>query len=95
MANCEEERVKLTNRQINDLKSATKSKTGTTLRTTKENFQNEELPHELFLTTRQKIKIRNAFANNMSSDIKLSKAQIFKISQSDGFMILKAMGKKQ
>ena len=95
MANCEEGRVKLTNRQINDLKSATKSKTGTTLRTTKENFQNEELPHKLFLTTRQKSKIRNAFANNMSSDIKLSKAQIFKISQSDGFMILKVMGKKQ
>ena len=95
MANCEEGRVKLTNRQINDLKSATKSKTGTTLRTTKENFQNEELPHELFLTTRQKSKIRNAFANNMSSDIKLSKAQIFKISQSDGLMILKVMGKKQ
>ena len=38
------------------------------------------LPHELLLTTRQKIKLRNAFENNMSTDIKLSKAQISKIS---------------
>ena len=30
----------------------------------------EELRHELFLTTRQTKKIRNAFANNMSADIK-------------------------
>ena len=42
------------------------------------------MPHELFLTTRQTTKIRNAFANNMSTDIKLSKAQISKIIQSGG-----------
>ena len=30
-------------------------------RMTKKTFQDEELPHELFLTTRQKTKIRNAF----------------------------------
>ena len=29
------------------------------------NFQDDELPYELFLTTRQKTKIKNAFANNM------------------------------
>ena len=40
------------------------------------------MPHELFLTTRQTTKIRNAFANNMSADIKLSKSQISKIIQS-------------
>ena len=40
---------------------------------------------ELFLTTRQTAKIRNVFANNMSTDKKLSKAQIFKIVQSIGF----------
>ena len=38
--------------------------------------------HELLLTTRQKTKLRNAFNNNMSSDLKLSKAQISKIIQS-------------
>ena len=42
------------------------------------------MPHELFLTTRQTTKIRNAFANNISTDIKLSKAQISKIIQSGG-----------
>ena len=42
------------------------------------------MPNELFLTTRQTIKIRNAFADNISIDAKLSKAQIFKIIQSCG-----------
>ena len=50
----------------------------------KKNFEDEELPYELFLTTRQRTIIRNAFANNMSTDIKLSKPQISKIIQSDG-----------
>ena len=42
------------------------------------------MPHELFLTIRQTTKIKNAFANNMSTDIKLNKAQISKIIQSGG-----------
>ena len=46
--------------------------------------KDKELPHELFLTTRQTTKVRNTFANNMSTDKKLSKAQISKIIQSDG-----------
>ena len=51
--------------QLKKLKSAAKDKTGTTLRITKKNFQDDQLPHELFLTTRQKSKIRNVFANSM------------------------------
>ena len=46
------------------------------------NFEDEELPLELFLTTRQTTELRNAFANNMLTDtskIKLSKTQISKI----------------
>ena len=43
------------------------------------------LQHELLLTTRQKIKLRNAFNNNMSTDFKLSKSQISKIIQPGGF----------
>ena len=39
------------------------------------------MPHELFLTTTQTTKLRNAFANNMSTDIRHSKAQISKIIQ--------------
>ena len=49
-------------------------------------FNRNNLPHELLLTTRQRTKLRNAFHNNMSTDIKLSKAQIFKIIQSGGFL---------
>ena len=49
-------------------------------------FNGNNLPHELLLTTRQKTKIRNAFNNNMSTNLKLSKAQINKIIQSGGFL---------
>ena len=42
-------------------------------------FDGNNLPHELLLTTRQKIKLKNAFNNNMSTDLKLSKKQISKI----------------
>ena len=45
-----------------------------------------DLPHELLLTTRQKTKLRNAFDNKTSTDLKLSKAQISKIIQSGGFL---------
>ena len=49
-------------------------------------FDGNNLPHELLLTTGQKTKLRNAFNNNMSTDTKLSKAQISKIIQSGGFL---------
>ena len=45
-----------------------------------------DLPHELLLTTRQNTKLRNAFNNNTSTDLKLSKAQISKIIQSGEFL---------
>ena len=77
-------RVKLKNSQLNKLKSAAKNKRGTILRLTKKNSEDEELPHELFLTIRQTTKIINAFANNMLTDTKLSKAQISKIIESGG-----------
>ena len=48
-------------------------------------FNGKNLPHELLLTTRQTTKLRNAIENNMSTDIKLSKAQISKIIQFGGF----------
>ena len=95
MANYEEARVKLRNTQLSKLKSAAKNNTGKTLRITKKNFQGEELPYELFLTTRQKTKTRNVFANKMpSTDIKL--VQLAKIIQSGGFLgkTLGNLGKK-
>ena len=58
----------------------------TTLRISLKMFDGNDLPHELLLATRQKTKVRNAFNNNMSTDLKLSKAQINKIIQSGGFL---------
>ena len=49
-------------------------------------FNENDLPHELLLTTRQKAKLRNAFNSIMSTDLKPSKAQISKIIQSGRFL---------
>ena len=49
-------------------------------------FNGNDLPHELLLTRRQKTKLRNSFNNNVSTDLKLSKTQIFKIIQSGVFL---------
>ena len=78
--------VKLTDTQLKKLKTAVKNKTGTTLRIILKMFDGNDLPHELLLTTKQKTKLRNAFNNNMLTDLKLSKAQIFKIIKSGGFL---------
>ena len=96
MPNYEEAGVKLIHTQLNKLKYAAKYKTGTTLKITKKKRQDKELPHELFLTTRQKKKIRNIFTNNMSTDVKLSKAQLAKIIQLGGFLgnMMGNLGKK-
>ena len=60
MISYQEARVRLTNTKLNKLKSVEKNKTGTVLKINKKNFQYEELPHELFLTKRQKTKKGNA-----------------------------------
>ena len=78
--------VKLSDTQLKKLKTAVKDKTGTTLRISLKMFNGNDLPHELLLTTRQKTKLRNAFNNDMSTDLKLSKAQMSKIIQSGGFL---------
>ena len=78
--------VKLSVTQLKKLKTAVKNKTGTTLRMSLNMLDGNDLLHELLLTTRQKVKLRNAFNNNMPTGIKLSKDQIFKIIQSGGFL---------
>ena len=77
---------KLTNVQLNKLKKAVKSNEGATLRLGIKNLNKGEVPHELLLTTRQNTKLRNAINNNLTTDIKLSKAQIKKLIQSGGFL---------
>ena len=77
---------KLTNLQLNKLKKVIKSNEGLTLRLSTKNFNKDEVPHELLLTTRQNTKLRNALNNNSATDIKLSKPQIKKLIQSGGFL---------
>ena len=78
--------VKLTNLQLSTLKKVVKNNDGATLRISIKNFNKDELPHELLLTTRQSTKLRNAINNNSAIDIKLSKAQIQKLTQSGEFL---------
>ena len=78
--------VKLCDRQLKQLKTVVKDKTGATLRMSLKMLDWNDLSHEMLLTTGQKAKQRNAFNNNMSTDLKLSKTQISKIIQSGGFL---------
>ena len=70
--------IKLLDTQLKKLKTDVKNKTGTTLIINLKMFNGNNLPHELLFTTRQKIKLRNALNNNMSTDLKFSKAQFLK-----------------
>ena len=49
-------------------------------------FNRNDLPHELLLATRQKTKLRNAFNNNILTNLKLSTTQVSKLIQSGGFL---------
>ena len=82
---------KLSNSQLNKLKSAIKQKK----KEKKKNWNSFEIiikyvgnsddktnfPHELLLTNRQVANLRKAFANNSSNDIKLSRTQLSKMMQ--------------
>ena len=78
--------MKLSDFQLNKLKTALENQAGVTLRMNIIMFEGNNLPHELPSTTRQKPKLRNAYGNNLSADIKLSKSQISKIIQAGGFL---------
>ena len=81
--------VELSDTQLKKLKTAVKNHTGTTLRMSLKMFGGNDLPYELLLTTittRQRTKLRNAVNNNISTDLKLSKAQISKIIHSGRFL---------
>ena len=82
--------VKLSNSQLNKLKSSIKNETDVVLRISSNMVDNSNVntnfPHELLLTNRQVANIRKAFANHLSTDIKLSKTQLSKVIQSGGFL---------
>ena len=51
------------------------------------NYDDEtNFPHELLLTNRQVTNLRKAFANNSSTDIRLSQTQLSKMIQSGRFL---------
>ena len=77
---------KLTNVQLSKFKKSVKSNEGAILRLGIKNFNKDQLPHKLLLTTRENTKLRNVINNNLATDIKLSKAQIKKLIQSGGFL---------
>ena len=59
--------VKLTDAKLKNWKTAVKNKTGSTLKMNLKKLDENDLSHELLLTTRQKAKLRNAFNHNMST----------------------------
>ena len=75
--------VKLSNSQLSKLKSAIKNEDDVVLRVSSNMIgnsnDNTNFPHELLLTNRQVENIRKAFANHLSTDIKLSKIQLTKM----------------
>ena len=82
--------IKLSNSQLNKLKSAIKNELEVVLRLSPSMIgdSNDEANflHELLLTDRQVSSIRKAFSNNSSADIKFSKTQLSKMIQSGGFL---------
>ena len=79
--------VKLSNSQLNKFKSAIKKETGVVLRLSSNMIGDNEtiFPHTLLLTNRQFSNLHKVFANHLSADIKLSKTQLSKMTQS-GFL---------
>ena len=80
--------VKLSHSQLNKLKSAIKNKTEVFLRLSSNMTGDDEtnVPHKLLSTNRQVSNPNKAFANYLSTDIKLSKTQLSKIIQSGEFL---------
>ena len=82
--------IKLSNSQFNKLKSALKNETDVVLRTSSNmvgnSNDNTNFPHKLLLNDRQVANIRKAFPNNLSTDVKFSKTQLLKLSQSGEFL---------
>ena len=82
--------IKLSNSQLNKLKSAMKNETEIVLRLSSNLIGNGDnktnFPGELLLTNRQVANLCKAFVNNSSTDIKLSKTHLSKMIQSVGFL---------
>ena len=86
--------VKLSNLQLNKLKSSIKNESEVVLRLSSNMIGNSDdetnFPHKLLLTNRQVANLRKAFTNHLSTVIKLSKTQLSKMIQSGQFLGLTA-----
>ena len=82
--------VKLSNSQLNKLKSAIKNENDVAIRLSHnmigEPNDKTNFPHELLLRNRQVSIFRKAFANSSSVDIKFAKNQLSKKIKSGGFL---------
>ena len=80
--------VKLSNSELNKLKSAIKNESELVLRLSTNMVGDDEtnFPHKLLLFNRQVSNLRIVFANRSSTNIKLSKTQISSMMQSGGFL---------
>ena len=82
--------VKLSNSQLNKLKSAIKNESEVVLRLSWNMIGNSDheanFPHKLLLTNRQVTNLCKAFSNYLSIDIKLSKTQLSRMIQLGGFL---------
>ena len=83
--------VKLSNAQLNKLKSAIKNENDVVIRLSPnmigDSNDKTNFPYELLLTDRQVSSIRKAFSNNLSIDIKFSKTPLSKMIQSGEFLV--------
>ena len=82
--------VKLSNSQLNKLKSAIKNEAEVVLGLSSSMIGNSDdeinFSHRLLLTNRHVANLRKAFANNSSTDIMLSTTQLSKMIQLGGFL---------
>ena len=80
----------MANSQLNKLKSGTKNGTLVTLKLSSnvagDSDDENNFPHKLLWNNTQVSKLRMFFSNNSSANIKLSKTQLHKIKQSEGFL---------
>ena len=82
--------VKLSNSQLNKLKSGIKNGTEVIFKISSnvvsDSNDKNNFPHKLLLTNTKVSRLGKAFANGLSTNIKLSKIQLHKIGQSGRFL---------
>ena len=81
--------VKLSNSQLNKLKSEVKNETSsfkTIINMIGNSDDETNFPYKLLLTNRQVANLCKAFAIYLSTDIKLSKTQLPNMIQAEGFL---------